>query len=110
MGPYRVDPLIVEDEPADPVALGERAPSAERREFGRGDGLHGATRAEEHVDALVNHEKRRPVLLLGVDANEGLAGARGHPPVHGPDIVAREILPEVLECEAAPTQPRGMAA
>src|SRR5262249_31912703 len=73
-------------------------------------GLHRALAAEEHALALVDEHERGPVALLGVDADVGLAGPRRDAPIHGADVVAGQVVADLLAVEAATPQPRGVAS
>ena len=99
-----------EDDGADAVAQRGHAEGGQRRGLGGGHRLHGAPAAEEHRHALVDQQQHAAVALLGVDADMRAAASGGRRPVDGARVVALEIVPQLLEIEAAAAQARGVAA
>src|SRR5690606_16930846 len=98
------------DQPADAIAVVDGHPAEYRRRLRRDDRFECDLAAEEHAAALVHGDNDGTLTLFAEHLGKGLAGARGHAPVDGPDVIALLVGTEFLEVDTAAAHARHVQA
>ena len=83
----------------DPIALFEYLPAEQGSHFGGHHRLHHLHRGEEHAAALINAEDHVTIFLFAITAHMGAAGAQGHFPVQGANIIPLLIVAQLFKVE-----------
>ena len=95
-----LDPVGEQDQP-DLVVVADGAQREQRAQFGRDLGLELGRAAEPPRRAEVDQQHHGQLALLDVALDERMADARGDVPVDRADVVARHVLADVGELDAA---------